>query len=122
MIPMEAIHAVRVGGKLNKPGDLFEVGEDDAEALEAQGAARVAEHAVDDESPKLGNDAPPSAEARSELIAKAISELAAGDFNQGGLPKVAAVKKATGLDDVTAEELKSFKADGPAATSSGEGV
>ena len=119
---------VRSGGKRIRPGEPFSIEiEAVAEDLVKRGAAERAQpsegasgepsgkndnagKSASEGSGESGDQTPQlTVEERAEKIKVAVEGLKAEDWTQSGTPKVAAVAKATGLEDIAAAELESFK-------------
>ena len=106
-----AVRGVRVDGARTRPGKRFQVNEREGERLVAIGAARLPTKDEDVVDGADGSDA----EERADAIRFVVeTKLTDADWTQDGTPKVAAVRAASGYEDVSADELAPFKRE-PAA-------
>ena len=116
-----ALIAIRQGRTRTPAGKPVTLDASEAARLIAQGSARhplegeLSDTSKDDETqaPKDG-DAPKAGDGpdtdRAERIRLFVeTQIADSDWTAAGTPKVAAVEKATGLSDVSADELADYK-------------
>ena len=119
-----AVTAIRQGRTRTPAGKPVTLDASEAARLIAQGSARhplegeLSDTSKDDETqaPKDG-DAPKSGDGpdadRAERIRVFVeTKIKDADWTAAGTPKVAAVEKATGLSDVSADELAGYKREG----------
>lgn len=98
MPKIRALTPIRFDRKRRPTGTAFDVDEATAEKLIAERKADSAEEAPSRDQAE-----------RVTAIAKAVEALTDADWTSGGTPKVSTVAKASGLADVTAEELAGFR-------------
>ena len=106
-VKLIAVTGVRRGRDRVRPGVPLTVPADEADELIAMGSARLP--TAGDDVDGGADDAPDRAEIIRTFVETAITDA---DWTAAGTPKVAAVEAGTGLRDIAADELASFKREG----------
>lgn len=103
-VALVAVTRVRRGTGPVKPGKPFTAAREEADELIALGSARP-----DDGKDTDKADAP-DPDARTEAIRAFVEgAITDADWTADGTPKVAAVREATGITDIAADELAAFR-------------